>query len=288
MAQFPSFLSGLFSGRKRADAPAAAASGSAASDPTLAMLRGKIVMKFDDFMIAVPQGSPTCVVCSRPTYSETRHEGQIVMFEGSENDAPLRRRAGKAFALCEGETCKSCGRQLCWKCIVTVGLGACPKCHQAIAGHPAHGYSGPQLLTEAQQARVLSTLVLARHEGNPHEAPERTARQLAAAGWDDVDAYFGGRYAQTLAEALKDGSVNESKILAALQNPSSSRRIMAIPNKETGEVFNVVVGTAFVEGTSGLKDRVMAECEDGQVRCVMESMMSEVFVALINRAPAAS
>lgn len=136
MTPLPSFMKGLFR-RRTAGGPGTDAKAGRAevprsepADPALEVLRGKIVMKFSDFMIAVPQGSPTCAVCARPTYSQARNEGQIVLPEGSEKDIPLQQKAGKALVFAAGAVCQGCKQQLCWRCIVTVGLGACPKCHQ--------------------------------------------------------------------------------------------------------------------------------------------------------------
>lgn len=246
-------------------------------------------MKFTDFMIAVPQGSPTCAVCERPTYSEARGEGQLVLVEGEENNSLLQQKAGKALVLAAGITCSACNRQLCWRCITTVGLGACPKCHQPMAEHPHHGAHANELLSMEQKATLMKSLLLARQQ-DTKGALDRTVQELAEKGWGDVDAYFGRKYAEAVDRAAADGRINASEILDSLQKAAEpSRRIMAFPNKATGQDFRVVMGTAYVEEAGGLIGaRVMAECEDGEVRCVMESMMAEMFVALINRAPAQS
>lgn len=252
-------------------------------------LAGKTLVPFPGFAIAVPEGSPVCSVCARLTYEELKSDAHIVMIEDQTDNHSLMRKAQKAFRLAAGVTCPHCENHLCWNCVVVVGLGTCPKCQGKVDEDPLHGefnlhgqYS-MEVLDDDQKEQVIRALVNARAGGETGPiAIEITGRQLTTLGWDEVDVYFGQRHAQNFNKLFNEGKLSEATFRSALEMDATAhkRRILTVPG-EDGPV-NIVAGTAFLEDGGGLDMRVMAEFEDGQVRCVIKSIFGEGIVRLIN------
>ena len=246
------------------------------------VLAGKVILKFKDFGIAMPQGSPVCSTCSKPTHDEEKNDGDIVLSEDSMGDDNLKRDGLKWLLLTAGTNCTKCGSRSCWACIDRVGLGSCPKCQTALPLNPYHGNACMELLDDRQKAAVMRKVGAVRKKGTPGDRVCRvTHQELKAAGWNDVDSYFGHLYAWGVNQAIASGTLSEDDL--DLPSQPVGRRIISLPGKD-GQEFRVAAGTAYAEeDADGLSIRVMAECEDGQVRCVAKNMFGEAIVSMINK-----
>jgi hypothetical protein len=247
--------------------------------------RGKVLLECDNFMIALPQRGPVCAVCSCPTYSEAENDGQIVIRKSSEDNADLMRNARKVFFLAAGTSCNNCSSHLCWNCIIMIGLGSCPKCQRPVDEHPGHSQSSWEVLTQRQVVQAGKALLIARQDGEKSEdAAEAAAQRLAADGWDDVDKYFGKRWAQDINMRLVEGRMDEAEFRSLLESYSTKggRRIVSV--NVDGEEVRIVAGSAFVNDEGGMDIHVMAEFEDGQVRCLIKkNLFAEMMVKVINK-----
>lgn len=242
------------------------------------------LLGFGKFAIAVPKGSPICSCCSKPTHSEKDGTGKIVMVEGTMDDS-IKPELSKTFAMTAETVCKNCSSHLCWRCVITVGLGACPQCQTKIEEHPWHGQASLEALTTDQKIQVMRELFNIRGTGEKGDkAIEDIGKYLDSLGWDDVDNYFGRRHAQDFNRLFNKDEAAESRLRANIEELDSKkdeRRMVRFP-LDNDEWINVVAGSAYVDGEEFFEGRIMAECEDGEVRCIKKSAMAEMFVAIIN------
>ncbi|MEK6258879.1 MAG: hypothetical protein AABP62_09690 [Planctomycetota bacterium] len=251
---------------------------------------GTVLLKHEDFAISVPEGSTPCSVCSHPMYSEKKNDANILVPEHLIDDESIKRQAMRAFLLAAGTVCNQCNADLCWNCVVTVGLGACPKCFARFPANHVHAVTSADLFDDDQKAEVFRAVLTIRKGGERGDrVPELAGQRLKSLGWDDADAYFAQLYALGVngsIVAMSDEDEAQLRSELGLEGNMNERKIIVIPAKAgRNPECRVVAGTAFIETGNGGRDRVMAEFEDGQVRCVIESLIGDMFISLINGRP---
>jgi len=187
-------------------------------DPTVdQVLNGKVLLRFGAFWVAVPEGSPTCILCSLLVHLEEKGEGQIIMPEDERNNSSLMNKACKALLVTAAAKCHKCSSIFCWNCVITIGTGSCPNCSSRIEAFPGIENLASDALDTRQKDDIARAVLNVRNSGEKGPRVGEKARQeLIASEWDDVDSYLGQLCAESINSRINKGDLSEDDLRSHL------------------------------------------------------------------------
>jgi ankyrin repeat protein len=187
-------------------------------EPTIEqVLDGKVLLRFGAFQIAIPAGSPACILCSAPTHFKEKGEGKILIPEEEKGNHPLINKALRCLLAIAAAKCNKCNSIFCWQCVIILGAGSCPTCGTWIQPFPGIEKLASDVLDARQKDEIVRAVLNIRSKGETGERVGEAARQgLIASAWNDVDSYLGQLCAESINSRLNKGDLSEADLQSHL------------------------------------------------------------------------